>query len=204
MSKEHLSIGKLAKKSGTSSRRLRHFEKFGLLKPSRQGKRRFYNADDPNNVAVIKVYQTLGFSLKKVQELEKKLASKDLDAALKIAISQAAKVDLEMEKLQKQQFLLKRLRSKLSAGQMPHSAHCFLCGTNDGSRNWWGAMLDLFCQPCIEQLYSKISNANGDLHTRCTACGCLSKSPTILGTDGSICHDCLQEYVGCIQRAKVG
>ncbi len=203
MSKAALSIGKLARKSGTSVRMLRYFEGLGLLRPVRLRRRRFFQADDRNHVAVIKVYQALGMGLKTVRRLREALSAGATEAAIRISQHEADRVDVEITKLQKQRFFIGRLQDKLAKSRRPHTYHCYLCDTRDDmTRNWWGAMLDLICEPCIVDLHGKLLAKPGDLGLQCAACGSVGRSPAVAGVDGSICRECLERYVESMQSSE--
>jgi DNA-binding transcriptional MerR regulator len=67
-------IGVLARRTGVATSALRYYERIGLLSPTaRAGRRRHYTASSAERVALIRLYQDLGFTL---EEIGRMLAAK--------------------------------------------------------------------------------------------------------------------------------
>ena len=65
-----MKISELSKKTGVSQRMLRHFERLGLLNPSRTtNDYRVYSSKDQERVAAIREWQRLGLTLKEITAL---------------------------------------------------------------------------------------------------------------------------------------
>jgi DNA-binding transcriptional MerR regulator len=100
-----LAIGELARRAGTAPSALRYYERIGLLPPAeRAGGKRHYPPASAERLALIRLYQDAGFTLKEISRLvvagrrpswiplaERKIA--ELDA--RIAEAQRAKDLLE-------------------------------------------------------------------------------------------------------------
>ena len=102
-----LPIGDLARRAGTAPSALRYYERIGLLPPAeRAGGKRHYPASSAERLALIRLYQDAGFTLREINQLlaagsrprptwtplaEHKIA--ELDA--RIADAQRAKTILE-------------------------------------------------------------------------------------------------------------
>jgi DNA-binding transcriptional MerR regulator len=102
-----LAIGELARRAGTAPSALRYYERIGLLpRADRAGGKRLYPPASAERLALIRLYQDAGFTLKEIHELlaagtrprpswatlaERKIA--ELDA--RIAEAQRAKSLLE-------------------------------------------------------------------------------------------------------------
>jgi DNA-binding transcriptional MerR regulator len=102
-----LAIGELARRAGTAPSALRYYEQIGLLPPAeRVGGKRHYPPSSAERLALVRLYQDAGFTLKEIRQLlaarsrqraswtplaERKIA--ELDA--RIAETQRAKSLLE-------------------------------------------------------------------------------------------------------------
>jgi DNA-binding transcriptional MerR regulator len=97
-----LAIGELARRAGTAPSALRYYERIGLLPPAeRLGGKRRYLPSSAERLALVRLYQDAGFTLKEIRQLlarasltplaERKIA--ELDA--RIAEAQRAKKLLE-------------------------------------------------------------------------------------------------------------
>jgi DNA-binding transcriptional MerR regulator len=102
-----LPIGELARRAGTAPSALRYYERIGLLPPAeRAGGKRHYPPSSAERLALVRLYQDAGFTLKEIRQLlaagsrqrarwtplaERKIA--ELDA--RIAEAQRAKHFLE-------------------------------------------------------------------------------------------------------------
>jgi DNA-binding transcriptional MerR regulator len=102
-----LAIGELARRAGTAPSALRYYERIGLLPPAeRAGGKRRYPPSSAERLALVRLYQDAGFTLKEIRQLlaarsrqraswtplaERKIA--ELDA--RIAEAQRAKSLLE-------------------------------------------------------------------------------------------------------------
>ena len=65
-----LAIGELARRSGLASSALRYYERVGLLTPAaRAGGRRHYNSPSTERVALIRLCQEAGFTLREIRAL---------------------------------------------------------------------------------------------------------------------------------------
>lgn len=63
-------IGELAELTGATPKAIRHYEKIGLMPiPKRKGNYRIYEALDVQSVKMIRLAQTVGFSLSELQDL---------------------------------------------------------------------------------------------------------------------------------------
>lgn len=63
-------IGELAKRTNTTPKAIRHYEKIGLLPVAqRKGKYRIYQEIDIYAVQMIRLAQSVGFGLKELQEI---------------------------------------------------------------------------------------------------------------------------------------
>jgi len=66
----YLSIGELARQSGTRASALRYYESLGLLPPAdREGGRRYWPAATLRRIALIKMSQRAGFTLAEIRQL---------------------------------------------------------------------------------------------------------------------------------------
>jgi DNA-binding transcriptional MerR regulator len=97
-----LAIGELARRAGTAPSALRYYERIGLLPPAeRAGGKRRYPPSSAERLALVRLYQDAGFTLKEIRQLlarasfgplaERKIA--ELDA--RIAEARRAKKLLE-------------------------------------------------------------------------------------------------------------
>jgi DNA-binding transcriptional MerR regulator len=102
-----LAIGELARRAGMASSALRYYERIGVLPPAeRAGGKRHYPPSAAERVALVRLYQDAGFTLREIRQLlavgrhrhaswtplaERKIA--ELDA--RIAEAQRAKTLLE-------------------------------------------------------------------------------------------------------------
>jgi DNA-binding transcriptional MerR regulator len=102
-----LAIGELARRAGTATSALRYYERIGLLpRAERAGGKRHYPPSSAERLALVRLYQDAGFTLKEIRQLlaagsgrrggwtplaERKIA--ELDA--RIAEAQRAKTLLE-------------------------------------------------------------------------------------------------------------
>ena len=112
MSVEPLSIGKLAKATGTKVETIRYYESVGLLAPPARTKGN-YRAYAPQHLArlsFIRRARALGFSIDQVQELLKLADQKDISckAVDTIAREHLAEIDRKLRDLN-------TLRSELSS-----------------------------------------------------------------------------------------
>ena len=65
-----LPIGELARRTGVATSALRYYERVGLLSPAaRAGQRRHYTASSAERVALIRVFQDVGFTLPEIGRL---------------------------------------------------------------------------------------------------------------------------------------
>ena len=71
MTEETMQIGKLADRTGMSSRSLRHYDEIGLLVPSArtEGGFRLYTFEDEERLLLIRRMKPLGYSLEQMREL---------------------------------------------------------------------------------------------------------------------------------------
>jgi Cu(I)-responsive transcriptional regulator len=112
MSVELLSIGKLAKATGTKVETIRYYESVGLLAPPgrTKGNYRAYSAQHLARLSFIRRARALGFSIDQVQELLKLADQKDISckAVDTIAREHLAEIDRKLRDLN-------TLRSELSS-----------------------------------------------------------------------------------------
>lgn len=74
---EQLTIGALAKQTGTTAVAIRHYEKIGLIKSKRSlAKYRLYSPTDVTQLIFIKNAQEVGFTLKEISSLLNLINSK--------------------------------------------------------------------------------------------------------------------------------
>lgn len=67
---ELVEIGDLARQTGTTASALRYYEELGLMRPDeRRAGRRKYSAAAAERVALIRLYQDVGFSLGEIRDL---------------------------------------------------------------------------------------------------------------------------------------
>ena len=65
-----LPIGELARRAGTAPSALRYYERIGLLPaPARAGGKRHYPPSSAERVALVRLYQDAGFTLKEIHQL---------------------------------------------------------------------------------------------------------------------------------------
>lgn len=67
----HLTIGQLARQTGTKAETIRYYEKIGLLQaPLRsEGNYRYYGAQDQRRLSFVRRARELGFSIEQIREL---------------------------------------------------------------------------------------------------------------------------------------
>jgi MerR family redox-sensitive transcriptional activator SoxR len=67
---ELMPIGELARRTGVTSSALRYYERIGLLRPAeRAGLQRRYTTSNAERVALIRLYQSAGFTLAEIGQL---------------------------------------------------------------------------------------------------------------------------------------
>ncbi|HEX8854679.1 MAG TPA: MerR family transcriptional regulator [Thermoleophilaceae bacterium] len=65
-----LAIGELARRAGTAPSALRYYERIGLLPPAdRAGGKRHYSPASAERLALVRLYQYAGFTLKEIRKL---------------------------------------------------------------------------------------------------------------------------------------
>jgi DNA-binding transcriptional MerR regulator len=65
-----LAIGELARRAGTAPSALRYYERIGLLPPAeRAGGKRHYPPSSTERLALVRLYQDAGFTLKEIRSL---------------------------------------------------------------------------------------------------------------------------------------
>lgn len=65
-----LPIGELARRAGTAPSALRYYERIGLLPPAeRAGGKRHYPPSTAERLALVRLYQDAGFTLKEIRQL---------------------------------------------------------------------------------------------------------------------------------------
>lgn len=65
-----LAIGELARRAGTAPSALRYYERIGLLPPAeRAGGKRHYPPSSAERLALVRLYQDAGFTLKEIRQL---------------------------------------------------------------------------------------------------------------------------------------
>jgi DNA-binding transcriptional MerR regulator len=65
-----LPIGELARRAGTAPSALRYYERIGLLPPAeRAGGKRHYPPSSAERLALVRLYQDAGFTLKEIHQL---------------------------------------------------------------------------------------------------------------------------------------
>ena len=96
----NIQTAEFAKMCGTSKRTLIHYEQIGLFKPQRREANgyRYYSEQQYEVFQVIDTLKSLGMPLRDIQGYLERRSPEELDILLK---EQAAKVEAELEKLQK-------------------------------------------------------------------------------------------------------
>jgi DNA-binding transcriptional MerR regulator len=65
-----VAIGELARRAGTAPSALRYYERIGLLPPAeRAGGKRHYSPSSAERLALVRLYQDAGFTLKEIRQL---------------------------------------------------------------------------------------------------------------------------------------
>jgi DNA-binding transcriptional MerR regulator len=97
MSVELLSIGKLAKATGTKVETIRYYESVGLLAPPgrTKGNYRAYSAQHLARLSFIRRARGLGFSIDQVQELLKLADQKDISCKVVDTIAREHLVEID-------------------------------------------------------------------------------------------------------------
>ncbi|MBM7839270.1 DNA-binding transcriptional MerR regulator [Alkalihalobacillus xiaoxiensis] len=93
-----LTIGELAKKSGVTTRTLRHYDAIHLLTPDKlsEGKHRLYCEESVLTLAKIQLFKRMGFSLKRMKPLLELQSSNVLEEQLRVVKREQEKLK-EME-----------------------------------------------------------------------------------------------------------
>lgn len=67
----HLTIGQLARQTGTKAETIRYYEKIGLLQPPLRsdGNYRYFSAQDQRRLSFVRRARELGFSIEQIREL---------------------------------------------------------------------------------------------------------------------------------------
>src|SRR3546814_4979868 len=103
MSVEPVSIGKLAKATGTKVETIRYYESVGLLAPPARTKSNYraYSAQHLARLSFIRRARALGFSIEQVQELLKLADQKDISCSAVDAIAREhlAEIDRKLRDL---------------------------------------------------------------------------------------------------------
>jgi len=84
---DHLTIGELAKLSGTTAKTIRYYERIGLLQPAKRGDNsyRYYSDSQVQQLRFIRRTQALGLTLAEIgelMELAREVRCNELRAAL--------------------------------------------------------------------------------------------------------------------------
>lgn len=66
---ETFTISELAKEFGVTTRSIRHYEDYGLIKPERRGTYRVYTAKNKTRLQLILRGKRIGFSLAEIKEI---------------------------------------------------------------------------------------------------------------------------------------
>jgi DNA-binding transcriptional MerR regulator len=118
-----LSIGTLAKRTGTKVQTVRYYEQIGLLpEPGRtEGGQRRYGNSDLDRLAFIRHARQLGFTLEAIRELldlsdNPGRSCADVD---RIAHRQLKEVEVRIARLEALRKELKRMLGECSCGTMP-------------------------------------------------------------------------------------
>ena len=102
-----LAIGELARRAGTAPSALRYYERLGLLPPAeRAGGKRHYPPASAERLALIRLYQDAGFTLKEIRQL---LAARSRRRAswTPLAERKIAELDARIAEAQRAKKLLK-------------------------------------------------------------------------------------------------
>lgn len=117
-----LTIGDLARATGTKVVTVRYYEQAGLLPtpPRTAGNYRAYDADHLNRLRFIRRCRDLGFTLDQVRDLLRLAAQEDRDCAQvdRIALEHLAAVERKVADLQRLANELRRLSTQCQGGSI--------------------------------------------------------------------------------------
>jgi Cu(I)-responsive transcriptional regulator len=118
-----LTIGRAARASGVSAKRIRHYEAIGLLRPAERTEAgyRLYTPADLHELRFIASARALGFSIAKIAELldlwrNRERASADVKA---LALEQAAMLRGRIAELEAMAGTLETLAARCEGGARP-------------------------------------------------------------------------------------
>jgi DNA-binding transcriptional MerR regulator len=122
---ERLTIGELAKRTGTTTKTIRYYERIGLLKPSQRGNNsyRYYDQNQVQQLRFIRRAQRLGLSLAEIGELmdlAREVRCNELRAALDELFARKIR-DYELKIA-----ALKTLRRRLQPEEQACACHAFV------------------------------------------------------------------------------
>ncbi|HEL3174660.1 TPA: helix-turn-helix domain-containing protein [Stenotrophomonas maltophilia] len=102
-----LTIGQLARQTGTKAETIRYYEKIGLLQPPlrSQGNYRCYDAQDQRRLAFVRRARELGFAIEQIRELiafgeQREHQCSSVDDAVKAHIADIARRIADLQALQ--------------------------------------------------------------------------------------------------------
>lgn len=122
-SNQFCNIGEASRRSGVSSKMIRHYEASGLLAPARRtaANYRYYSDADINQLRFIRSARGLGFSIKQITSLmELWLTSNRSNAEVKdLAMSHVQSLDERIREMQQMRSALHTLAMRCSADGRP-------------------------------------------------------------------------------------
>lgn len=98
---KYLTIGEAAKKIGVTSETLRHYDRIGIVSPTRRDAisgYRYYTEEDVIQLSIVRLMQNMDMSL---SAIERVLALKDLPALIKVLDDAETRADVKIKELQK-------------------------------------------------------------------------------------------------------
>lgn len=97
---EYLTLGEVAEKLGINKTTLRHYNREGLITSERdENNYRYYNKNQLNGFRVILILRKLGFSIKKIKEINEYINQKKYDLIIKMVKERITECYEEIEKI---------------------------------------------------------------------------------------------------------
>ncbi len=122
-SEQFCNIGEASRRSGVSSKMIRHYEAIGILAPARRtsGNYRYYSDVDVNQLRFIKSARGLGFSIKQISSLVGLwLTSNRSNAEVKdLAMAHVRELDARIQEMQQMRSALHGLAMRCSGDGRP-------------------------------------------------------------------------------------
>ncbi|HGM6066454.1 TPA: helix-turn-helix domain-containing protein [Stenotrophomonas maltophilia] len=118
----HLTIGQLARQTGTKAETIRYYEKIGLLQPPLRsdGNYRYFSAQDQRRLSFVRRARELGFSIEQIRELialgeQREHECSSVDDVVKAHIGDIARRICDLQALQGE---LERMIGNCPGGRM--------------------------------------------------------------------------------------